>query len=158
MQNNWVLLQGRLCHTPNYSATKKGLHKVAFRLAIPRPPRSPAGTPPPPPPEPESDPADSALPPLSSHSDYVTVIIIGKPAWDFKQLELQMGAAVRVQGRLRSWDFFPEDARRSDAPVMDAESRDDASAKEPSGSHPTSRDYRLEVIAEKVDPLDGQSS
>jgi len=101
MRNNWVLLKGRLCHTPNYSSTKKGLHKVSFRFAIPRPQRTPEETATP---EPEGEDTPSTpLPQLSADSDFVTVIIIGKLAWDFKQLNLQKGAAVRVQGRLRSW-------------------------------------------------------
>jgi hypothetical protein len=152
MQNNWVLLQGRLCHTPNYSSTKKGLHKVAFRLAVPRPPRTTAGIPSAQPFEPANDSADSVLPPLGSTSDYVTVIIIGKPAWDFKQLDLQTGAAVRVQGRLRSWDVFPEDARPPDSSV-DAPVRDNPDSSEPNASRSVVRDCHIEVIAEKVEPL-----
>ena len=158
MPNNWVLLQGRLCHSPNYSATRRGLHKVAFRLAVPRPPRATTGMPIDHPPEPTSHPAGSVLPPLGPNSDYVTVIIIGKPAWDFKQLDLQTGAAVRVQGHLRSWDVSPEDVRTSGAHRSDAQSsegvlQDDGNSGEAKGIHPMPRDYRIEVIAEKVDPL-----
>ena len=147
MPNNWVLLQGLLCHTPNYASTRKGLHKVSFRLAVPRPVR--AFTPPPAIPLPEADGemTTAELPPSSVKSDYVTVIIIGKPAWDFKQLDLQAGAAVRVEGRLRSWDYFPEQ--------MESSSEQAEPSASPQDSH---RDYRLEVIAEKVDPLDGISS
>lgn len=139
MENNWVLLQGHLCHTPNYAATRKGLHKVSFRLAVPRAMRtnrsalnvSSAEW---------LEPKLAELPPFNAKSDYVTVIIIGKPAWDFKQLDLQAGAAVRVEGRLRSWDVFPEPS----------ESSDNASQGVPQLER---RDYHLEVIAEKVDPL-----
>ncbi|MBI3913123.1 MAG: single-stranded DNA-binding protein [Chloroflexi bacterium] len=145
MQNNWVLLQGRLCHTPNYTSTKKGLHKVAFRLAVPRPPRSAAGTPASP--MPTEDLEHTAILRLSSghDADYVTVIIIGKPAWEFKQLDLKEGAAVRVQGRLRSWDI-PADSD-SESPASEMETAP------PTPRHVPRRDYRLEVIAEKVDPL-----
>lgn len=143
MQNNWVILQGRLCHTPNYSATKRGLHKVAFRLAIPRPARTTSSVPPPPGPDNLST---APLPTLSPDSDYVTVIIIGAPAWEFKQLELRAGAPVRVQGRLRSWDVFPDQSESTGnlaAPTMP-----------PEGKPNSRRENRIEVIAEKVDPLD----
>ena len=153
MQNNWVLLQGRLCHNPNYSATRRGLHKVAFRLAVPRPPRATAGMPIDQSPEPPSYSADFFLPPLGPNSDYVTVIIIGKPAWDFKQLDLQTGAAVRVQGHLRSWDVSPEDARTNDAHRAEDTVQDDGDPGEAKRIHPMPREYRIEVIAEKVDPL-----
>lgn len=162
MQNNWVLLQGRLCHTPNYSATRRGLHKVAFRLAVPRPPRTTVGMPSDQVPCPPSNFTDVVLPPLGPNSDYVTVIIIGKPAWDFKQLNLRMGAPVRVQGHLRSWDVSPDDARtndvhgsdvRDDAPSAEVVARDDRDSGEPRVTHPTPREYRIEVIAEKVVPL-----
>jgi single-stranded DNA-binding protein len=157
MQNNWVLLQGRLCHTPNYSATRKGLHKVAFRLAVPRPPRTTVGMPPEAAPCPPSNFTDVVLPPLGSNSDYVTVVIIGKPAWDFKQRNLQTGAPVRVQGHLRSWDTSPDDARtnetRDDAPSAEIAALDERDSGESRSAHPTSREYRIEVIAEKVVPL-----
>jgi hypothetical protein len=163
MQNNWVLLQGRLCHNPNYSATRRGLHKVAFRLAVPRPPRTIAGMPPTDQPSwPPSDFTDIVLPSLGPNSDYVTVIIIGKPAWDFKQLDLQTGAPVRVQGHLRSWDVSPEDVRtnnthgndvRNDVPSSDAAVLDESDSGESKGTHPMPREYRIEVIAEKVMPL-----
>lgn len=147
MQNNWVLLQGHLCHTPNYASTRKGLHKVSFRLAVPRPTRATVTTTTTPSIETEGL---APAPEISSptiKSDYVTVIIIGKPAWDFKQLDLQTGAAVRVEGRLRSWDFFPEQADSS------------AESATPAASSQDSRhDFHLEVIAEKVDPLDGLSN
>jgi len=148
MQNNWVMLQGLLCHTPNYASTRKGLHKVSFRLAVPRPVR--AFIPPPAIPSPKADGQVTTAelpPPISVKSDYVTVIIIGKPAWDFKQLDLQAGAAVRVEGRLRSWDFFPEQAEPSSDPATAEASPQDSR-----------HDYHLEVIAEKVDPLDGISN
>jgi hypothetical protein len=165
MQYNWVLLQGRLCHTPNYSATRKGLHKVAFRLAVPRPPRVTAGLPEAPLACPPSDFVAGVLPSLGSNSDYVTVIVIGKPAWDFKQLDLQMGAAVRVQGHLRSWDTYPREIGPQDARGGDR--RDDRASAEvalreesealPSAS-PPSREYRIEVIAEKIETLDDAST
>lgn len=158
MQNNWVLLQGRLCHIPNYSATKKGLHKVAFRLAVARPSRSLPGTFAAQPSEIASATTDLEVPPLSAHSDYVTVIIIGKPAWDFKQLDLQMGAAVRVRGHLRSWDYAPEETQTTDAPAQESESSADSISGDSTDKHLAARDYRLEVIAEKVDPLNGQGS
>ena len=142
MQNNWVLLQGRLCHTPNYSATKRGLHKVAFRLAIPRPPRTSGSASPPPVPE---HLAPAPLPTLSPDSDYVTVIIIGAPAWEFKQLDLQVGAPVRVQGRLRSWDL-PDQSKSPADPEEPIAS--------PERTLTSRRGNRIEVIAEKVDPLD----
>jgi single-stranded DNA-binding protein len=147
MQNNWVMLQGLLCHTPNYASTRKGLHKVSFRLAVPRPTRSSAPTTAMPSADAESLGTAAELPSPNVKSDYVTVIIIGKPAWDFKQLDLQAGAAVRVEGRLRSWDFFPDQAESS---------LDLAAATEP--SQDSRHDHHLEVIAEKVDPLDGISS
>ena len=144
MQNNWVMLQGLLCHTPNYASTRKGLHKVSFRLAVPRPTRSTAPTP-----TMSSSEADglvtaSDFPSPNGKSDYVTVIIIGKTAWDFKQLDLQAGAAVHVEGRLRSWDFFPEQMEVASEPVVPTTSL-----------HESRHDHHLEVIAEKVDPLDG---
>jgi len=74
----------------------------------------------------------------------VTVIIIGRPAYEFQQLNLQTGAAVSVQGRLRSWDTPREDTpieEELEASVMSA------------GKRVHRRDYRVEVIAEKVDPL-----
>ena len=149
MQNNWVLLQGRLCHRPNYTATKKGLHKVAFRLSVPRSFRTAAGVPPPFAPVQENL-SISRLPAASPDSDFVTVIIIGKPAWEFKQLNLQAGASVRVQGRLRSWDLAPDQVESPS---------DSAEPKMPMDGKPISRrDYRLEVIAEKVDPLDDVTS
>ena len=148
MLNNWVLLQGLLCHTPNYASTRKGLHKVSFRLAVPRPVRAFAPPPAIPPPEADGQVTTAGLPPpIGVKSDYVTVIIIGKPAWDFKQLGLQAGAAVRVEGRLRSWDYFPEQ--------MESSSKQAEPSASPQDAH---RDNRLEVIAEKVDPLDGISS
>jgi hypothetical protein len=147
MQNNWVLLQGRLCHTPNYSATKRGLHKVAFRLAIPRAARTSGGAPLPPTSE---NPASALLPALSPDSDYVTVIIIGAPAWEFKQLELKAGAPVRVQGRLRSWDVSTDQRKTPADPEEPGEL-----TPAPEGMHNSHRDHRLEVIAEKVDFLDG---
>ena len=162
MQNNWVLLQGRLCHTPNYSATRKGLHKVAFRLAVPRPPRTTVGLPSDQVPCPPSNFTDVVLPPLGSNSDYVTVVIIGKPAWDFKQLDLQTGAPVRVQGHLRSWDASPEETRTNDAhgsdarddpPGTDVAVLDERDSDESKSNHPNPREYRVEVIAEKVVPL-----
>jgi hypothetical protein len=146
MRNNWVLLKGRLCHTPNYSSTKKGLHKVAFRFAIPRPPRTPEETT-----APASEGKDSPstpLPPLSPDSDFVTVIIIGKLAWDFKQLNLQKGAAVRVQGRLRSWDISVDESRPS---IPDSESSDRPAR--PNGEVTVRRGGHIEVIAEKIDPI-----
>jgi hypothetical protein len=145
MQNNWVLLQGHLCHTPNYASTRKGLHKVSFRLAVPRFARAVASTPTAPSSETEGLVPASELPSPIIKSDYVTVIIIGKPAWDFKQLDLQAGAAVRVEGRLRSWDFFPEQTEAS--PVLATSPAQDSR-----------HDYHLEVIAEKVDPLDSLSN
>ncbi len=144
MQNNWVILQGRLCHKPNYSATRKGLHKVAFRLAVPRPPRTAGSgasvqTPG------ESDVTiDWPPPPIGSDADYVTVIIIGRPAYEFQQLDLQAGAPVRVQGRLRSWD------KSHDDPSGDGESD---TVGVPNEKKVPRRDYRIEVIAEKVDPI-----
>lgn len=168
MQNNWVLLQGRLCHVPNYSATRKGLHKVAFRLAIPRPPRATVGMPAESAVWPSHEVAGGMLPPLGSHSDYVTVIVIGKPAWDFKRLDLQMGAPVRVQGHLRSWDVSPDDASQKIARCADARGNgtrdpvaraaapilDESAGEESKSPHATPRDYRIEVIAEKIEPLD----
>ena len=162
MQNNWVLLQGRLCHTPNYSATRRGLHKVAFRLAVPRPPRTTAGMPIDQSPWPPNDFTDVILPSLGPNSDYVTVIIIGKLAWDFKQLNLQAGAPVRVQGHLRSWDASPDDAltndthgsdARDDPPGTDVAVLDERDSGESKSNHPNPREYRVEVIAEKVVPL-----
>ena len=147
MQNNWVLLQGHLCHTPNYASTRKGLHKVSFRLAVPRPTRAAVSTPAATPTETEGLAPAPEIPSPTIKSDYVTVIIIGKPAWDFKQLDLQAGAAVRVEGRLRSWDFFPEQAETTSDPVPGISPTQDAR-----------HDYHLEVIAEKVDPLDGIST
>ena len=147
MQNNWVLLQGHLCHTPNYASTRKGLHKVSFRLAVPRTARAAISTPPASSLETDGFVIAPEAPTYLTKSDYVTVIIIGKPAWDFKQLDLHAGAAVRVEGRLRSWDFFPEQA---ESPVESLP---------PSASAQDSRhDHHLEVIAEKVDPVDGLSS
>ena len=146
MRNNWVLLKGRLCHTPNYSSTKKGLHKVSFRLAIPRPQRTPEETTPP---APEGEDVPSTpLPPLSPDSDFVTVIIIGKLAWDFKQLNLQEGAAVRVQGRLRSWDISVD---KPGFPPPDVEPSHNRPL--PNGEATAKRGGRIEVIAEKVDPI-----
>ncbi len=142
MQNNWVILRGRLCHRPNYTSTKKGLHKVAFRLAVPRMPRSRNGSP-----QlfGDSAPIPSASPlPIGSEADYVTVIIIGRPAFDFQQLNLDTGAAVSVQGRLRSWDTPREETR------VDEESEARTLAAD---NHPPRREYRVEVIAEKVEPL-----
>jgi single-stranded DNA-binding protein len=147
MQNNWVLLQGHLCHTPNYASTRKGLHKVSFRLAVPRFARAVASTPTAPSSETEGLVPAPETPSPTIKSDYVTVIIIGKPAWDFKQLDLRTGAAVRVEGRLRSWDFFPEQAETASDPVPGISPTQDAR-----------HDYHLEVIAEKVDPLDGLAS
>lgn len=144
MQNNWVLLQGHLCHTPNYASTRKGLHKVSFRLAVPRPTRSSALPPTLPSSDAEGPATTTELPPTSVKSDYVTVIIIGKSAWDFKQLDLQAGAAVRVEGRLRSWDFFPEQMEVVSEPAAPTASL-----------HDSRHDFHLEVIAEKVDPLNG---
>lgn len=146
MRNNWVLLKGRLCHTPNYSSTKKGLHKVSFRLAIPRPQRTPEETTPP---APEgADILSTPLPPLSPDSDFVTVILIGTLAWDFKRHNLEKGAAVRVQGRLRSWDIsidkpgsFPPDIEPMHNYPL------------PNGEATAKRGGRIEVIAEKVDPI-----
>jgi hypothetical protein len=147
MQNNWVMLQGLLCHTPNYASTRKGLHKVSFRLAVPRPTRSSAPTPAMPSADAESLGTAAELPSPNVKSDYVTVIIIGKSAWDFKQLDLQAGAAVRVEGRLRSWDFFPDQAESSlDLAAATASPQD------------SRHDHHLEVIAEKVEPLDGISN
>jgi single-stranded DNA-binding protein len=82
--------------------------------------------------------------PTGSEADYVTVIIIGRPAYEFQQLNLQTGAAVSVQGRLRSWD-----TPREDTPMED---RLEANG-QPGEKHLPRRDYRVEVIAEKVDPL-----
>jgi single-stranded DNA-binding protein len=147
MQNNWVLLQGHLCHTPNYASTRKGLHKVSFRLAVPRFARAVASTPTATSSETEGLVPAPETPSPTIKSDYVTVIIIGKPAWDFKQLDLQTGAAVRVEGRLRSWDFFPDQADSSAVPVTPVATSQDSR-----------HDYHLEVIAEKVDPLDGLSN
>ncbi len=146
MRNNWVLLKGRLCHTPNYSSTKKGLHKVSFRLAIPRPQRKPEETTPPAP-EGEDTPS-TPLPPLSPDSDFVTVIIIGKLAWDFKQLNLQTGAAVRVQGRLRSWDISIDKPGSLPPDVEPLHNR-----ALPNGEATAMRGGRIEVIAEKVVPI-----
>ena len=144
MRNNWVLLKGRLCHAPNHTATKTGLHKVAFRLAIHRPKRSLEESAPPFPVE-GGDTLSEPLPPLSADSDFVTVIIIGKPAWEFKLLGLQAGAPVRVQGRLRSWDIAVEkQAAFGGAPANHASSNGEAMAH---------RSGRIEVIAEKVEPL-----
>ena len=146
MRNNWVLLKGRLCHAPNYSSTKKGLHKVSFRLAIPRPQRTLEETTPP---APEGeDTLSTPLPPLSPDSDFVTVIIIGKLAWDFKQLNLQAGAAVRVQGRLRSWDISID---KPGSPPPDGEPWRNHSL--PNGEVAAKRGGRIEVIAEKVVPI-----
>jgi len=142
LQNNWVILRGRLCHRPNYTATKKGLHKVAFRLAIPRTPRSNSGASHLPG---ESEPKPSAASlPTGSEADYVTVIIIGRPAYEFQQLNLDTGAAVNVEGRLRSWD-----TPREEAPMEEEVDARAASA----GKRVPRRDYRVEVIAEKVDVL-----
>jgi hypothetical protein len=147
MQNNWVMLQGHLCHTPNYASTRKGLHKVSFRLAIPRPMRAVVSTPMAPGLETEDLAPTPETPTPTIKSDYVTIIIIGKPAWNFKQLDLQAGAAVRVEGRLRSWDSFPEQAD------VVAESSTPAAT-----SQDSRHDHHLEVIAEKVDPINDLSS
>ena len=88
--------------------------------------------------------SDAPSLPTGSEADYVTVIIIGRPAYEFQQLDLQMGAAVSVQGRLRSWD-----APREETPLDD---RLEANA-QPGEKRVPRRDYRVEVIAEKVDPL-----
>lgn len=140
LQNNWVLLRGRLCHRPNYTSTKKGLHKVAFRLAVPRMPRSNSGAPQVPG---ESEPLPSATSlPIGAEADYVTVIIIGRPAFDFQQLNLDTGAPVSVKGRLRSWDSPREETgiqNKVEAKALDKQV--------------LRRDYRVEVIAEKVEPL-----
>ncbi len=145
MQNNWVLLRGRLCHKPNYTSTQRGLHKVAFRLAIPRPIRVP-GSATPPPPVAEADISnDPPLPAPGTESDYVTVIIIGRPAYDFQQLNLEAGAAVQVKGRLRSWDQPRSES--IDERVADASRDEDA-------KRSVRRDYRIEVIAEKVEPIE----
>ncbi len=145
MQNNWVLLRGRLCHKPNYSSTLRGLHKVAFRLAIPRPHRIPGSAAPPAPIGPSETSNEAPLPPPGTESDYVTVIIIGRPAYDFQQLNLDAGAGVEVKGRLRSWD--QPHSESSDGQVADASGNDDV-------QRSVRRDYRIEVIAEKVEPIE----
>lgn len=145
MQNNWVLLRGHLCHKPNYTSTLRGLHKVAFRLAVPRPVRLP-GSPVPAVPNAEAEPIrPTPLPPPGTDSDYVTIIIIGRPAFDFQQLDLQAGAAVQVQGRLRSWD----QPRHESSDEEDADPTGEGSEK-----RVVHREYRIEVIAEKVESIE----
>ncbi len=145
MQNNWVLLRGRLCHKPNNTSTARGLHKVAFRLAIPRPVRLP-GSPIPPVPVAEAELTNEPpLPPSGAESDYVTVVIIGRPAYDFQQLNLDAGAGVRVQGRLRSWDQPRHES---------SDGEDPDSSGEGSEKRIAHREYRIEVIAEKVETIE----
>ncbi len=118
---------------------------MAFRLAIPRPVRL-LGSPMPPFPVAEAVLTNEPpLPPHSTESDYVTVIIIGRPAYDFQLLNLDAGAAVRVQGRLRSWD----QPRQKSADEEDADSSGEGGEK-----RIAHREYRIEVIAEKVETIE----
>ncbi len=89
VMQNQVFLLGRLCHTPNLYNSRGGKPKVAFRIAVPRSlSRNPKA------------PLDRYR---DSHSDYATVILLGKKARELYAKRLPRGSWVSVRGSLQTW-------------------------------------------------------